>query len=136
VRFDTKIAIVVRDDLDTWQKLNVTAFLAAAVAAGADGVIGEPYEDASGQKYLAMFAQPVLVFRASAEQLALAYGRAVARDLRLAIFTEELFDTDNDVDNRAAVAAVASGELRLVGLSLHHDRRVVDKVLNGLRLHP
>jgi hypothetical protein len=136
VRFDTKIAIVVRDDLETWQKLNVTAFLAAAVAAGSDGVIGEPYEDGSGQKYLAMFAQPVLVFRASAEQLAQAYRRAAGRDVRLAIFTEELFETDNDVDNRAAVAAAPSNGLRLVGLGLHHDRRVVDKVLNGLRLHP
>jgi hypothetical protein len=136
VRFDTKIAIVVRDDLEIWQKLNVTAFLAAAVAAAADGVIGEPYEDRSGQKYLAMFAQPVLVFGASAEQLATAYGRAVARDVRLAIFTQELFGTDNDVDNRAAVAAVPSDDLRLVGLGFHHDRRVVDKVLSGLRLHP
>ncbi len=136
MRFDTKIAIVVRDDLETWQKLNVTAFLSAAVAAGADGVIGEPYEDASGRKYLAMFAQPVLVFSGSGEQLTRAYGRGVARDVRLAVYTEELFATDNDVDNRAAVAAVASDDLRLVGLGLHDHRRVVDKVLDGLRLHP
>ena len=33
--FDTKIAIVVRDDLATWQKLNVTAFLTSGVT-GAD----------------------------------------------------------------------------------------------------
>jgi hypothetical protein len=136
VRFDTKIAIVVRDDLQAWQKLNVTAFLASAVAAGADNLIGEPYEDASGRKYLAMFAQPVLVFSGSAEQLTRAYGRGVARDVRLAVYTEELFATDNDVDNRAAVAAVASDELRLVGLALHDRRGVVDKVLDGLRLHP
>lgn len=136
MRFDTKIAIVVRDDLETWQKLNVTAFLSSAVAAGADGVIGEPYEDASGRKYLAMFAQPVLVFSGSAEQLTRAYGRGIARDVRLAVYTEELFATDNDVDNRAVVAAVASDDLRLVGLALHGLRRVVDKVLDGLRLHP
>ena len=104
VRFDTKLAIVVRDDLPTWQKLNVTAFLAGAVAAGSDEVIGEPYEDASGRKYLAMFVQPVLVFAGSAEQLAIAYRRAVAHDVRLGIFTEELFGTDNDADNRPAVA--------------------------------
>jgi hypothetical protein len=30
MRFDTKIAIAVREDLATWQKLNVTAFLASA----------------------------------------------------------------------------------------------------------
>jgi hypothetical protein len=56
--------------------------------------------------------------------------------VRLGIFTEELFGTDNDADNRAAVAAVAADSLRLVGLALHDQRRVVDKVLRGLRLHP
>lgn len=136
MRFDTKLAIVVRDDLQTWQRLNVTAFLAGAVAAGSDQVIGEPYEDASGRKYLAMFAQPVLVFVGSAEQLTTAYTRAVAHEVRLGIFTEELFGTDNDADNRAAVAAVSADSLRLVGLALHDQRRVVDKVLRGLRLHP
>ncbi len=136
MRFDTKIAIVVREDLETWQKLNVTAFLSAAIGAASDGVIGEPYEDGSGHKYLAMLVQPVMVFRASAEQIRAAYERAVARDARLAIFTEELFATDNDVDNRAAVAVVPTAELRLVGLALHEDRRVVDKVLRGFKLHP
>jgi hypothetical protein len=136
VRFDTKLAIVVRNDLPTWQKLNVTAFLAGAVAAGSDEVIGEPYEDGSGPKYLAMFSQPVLVFVGSAGQLTTAYTRAVAHQVRLGIFTEELFGTDNDVDNRAAVAAVAADSLRLVGLALHDQRRVVDKVLRGLQLHP
>jgi hypothetical protein len=136
VRFDTKLAIVVRDDLQTWQKLNVTAFLAGAVAAGSDEVIGEPYEDASGRKYLAMFVQPVLVFVGSAGQLTAAYTRAVAHQVRLGIFTEELFGTDNDADNRAAVAAVPADSLQLVGLALHDQRRLVDKVLRGLRLHP
>ena len=29
--FDTKIAIIIRDDLATWQKLNVTAFLMSGI---------------------------------------------------------------------------------------------------------
>jgi hypothetical protein len=132
VRFDTKLAIVVRDDLQTWQKLNVTAFLAGAVAAGGDEVIGEPYEDACGGRYLAMFVQPVLVFVGSAEQLTIACGRAVAHGVRLDIFTEELSGADNDADNRAAVAAVPADSLRLVGLALHDRRRLVDKILRGL----
>lgn len=54
----------------------------------------------------------------------------------MSIFTEELFGTDNDADNRAAVAAVPAGSLRLAGLALHDQRRIVDKVLRGLPLHP
>ncbi len=53
--FDTKVAILVLEDLPNWQKLNVTAFLATGIAAAAPEGIGEPYEDASGrssQNYL------------------------------------------------------------------------------------
>ena len=33
--FDTKIAYIVRDDLATWQRLNVVAFLATGIAPAA-----------------------------------------------------------------------------------------------------
>ena len=47
--FDTKVAIVVLDDLPVWQKLNVTAFLATGIAGSAPEAMGEPYEDAAGR---------------------------------------------------------------------------------------
>jgi hypothetical protein len=45
--FDTKVAVIVRDDLAGWQRLNVCAFLMSGVsaAAGSDA-IGEDYRDA------------------------------------------------------------------------------------------
>lgn len=136
VPHESKIAIAVRSDLATWQKLNVTAYMASAIAAGREGVIGEPYADASGQPYLAMFAMPVLVFGATAEQLAEVRRRCAERQLAVAVFTDELFITDNDNDNRAAVRAVSSDKLALAGIGVHGRRASVDKVLKGLRLHP
>ena len=59
VVFDTKIAVILRQDLATWQKLNVTAFTISGIAASADDVTGEPYGDGSGNIYLPMFRQPV-----------------------------------------------------------------------------
>ncbi|KPV48960.1 hypothetical protein SE17_35280, partial [Kouleothrix aurantiaca] len=106
MRFDTKIAVVVRADLPTWQKLNMTAFLVSGIAATQEGIIGEPYIDGSGTRYLPMFRQPVLVFAGSAEQLREVYRRAQGRELPLAIFTEELFATGHDEANRAAVRAL------------------------------
>jgi len=38
--FDTKISIVVREDLATWQKLNVVAFIMSGVVGAAPGLIG------------------------------------------------------------------------------------------------
>jgi hypothetical protein len=57
--FDTKVAVVVRDDLAAWQPLNVTAFLISGVTAAAGaGIVGEPYRDADGEVYLPLLRQP------------------------------------------------------------------------------
>ncbi|WP_395106156.1 DUF2000 family protein [Actinomadura sp. SCN-SB] len=134
--WDTKIAVVVREDLAVWQKLNVTAFVVSGVAATVDGVVGENYRDATGNEYLPMFRQPVLVFAASADQLTKVHERALTREVPMAVYTEELFATGHDDDNRAAVAAVEAEKLTLVGLALRADRRIVDKIVKGLALHP
>ena len=136
MQFDTKLAVVLRDDLAVWQKTNVTAFLVSGVAATQPGVVGEPYRDASGNEYLPMFVQPVLVYEADAAALRRAYERAMSREVELAVYTQELFETDHDEANRAAVAAVSEDELDLVGIALRTERKLVDKVVDRLRFHP
>jgi hypothetical protein len=82
VRFDTKIAVVIREDLAAWQKI------------------------------------------------------ARQRGVELAIYTQELFSTSHDEANRAAVADVPEEDLDLVGIAMHADGKVVDRVLDRLRPHP
>jgi len=136
IRFDTKIALLLRDDLEVWQRLNVTAFLVSGIGQPNPEVIGEPYADADGRQYLPMYRQPVLVFEGSKEDLAKSYERAVVRDVRLSIFTADLFATGNDRDNRAAVRAVRSADLDLVGIAVYGPRNAVDKIFKGARMHP
>ncbi|UYX93837.1 DUF2000 domain-containing protein [Streptomyces sp. BI87] len=136
VRFDTKIAVLLREDLEGWQRLNVTAFLVSRLGTQHPEVIGEPYEDADSTAYLPMLRQPVLVFEGSKETLTAAHGKALARVLPRAVFTSDLFATGNDRDNRAAVRAVGSDQLDLVGLAVYGPRNAVDKVLKGARMHP
>jgi len=136
VQFDTKLAVVLRDDLEVWQKTNVTAFLVSGIAGTVPGVVGEPYRDASDNEYLPMFVQPVLVYEADAAALRRAYDRALARGVVPAIYTSELFATSHDEANRAAVAAVSEDELDLVGIALRAERKVVDKVVDRLHFHP
>ena len=57
----------------------------------------------------------------------------MSRHLRFAVYTEALFETNNDHDNRAAVAATPTDRLNLVGIGLHADRKAIDKLVNGLR---
>ncbi len=136
MRFDTKIAIVVRDDLATWQKLNVACFLTGGLVGSYKELAGERYIDASGRLYGPLIRQPILVFAASAEELRRTLQRASERALPVTIYTSELFATGNDDDNRAAVARVATEALDLVGLAIHAERKAVDKVTKGLTLHP
>jgi hypothetical protein len=135
MRFDTKIAILLRDDLATWQRLNVTAFLSSGIAAAEPELVGEPYADADGTEYLPMFRQPVLVFEADAATLIAAHGRALSRGLAMSVFTAELFSTGHDAANRAAVAAVARVDLDLVGIAVYGPKNAVDKTVKGASLH-
>ncbi|WP_370618485.1 DUF2000 family protein [Mumia qirimensis] len=135
VRFDTKIAIVLRDDLLPWQELNVTAFLVSGIATRQEGLVGEPYEDGDGQRYLPMMRQPMLVFTADAAVLRSAHAAALRRGMPMSIYTRDLFATGHDEANRAAVRAVATGELDLVGIAVHGPRNAVDKTVKGARLH-
>jgi hypothetical protein len=135
--FSTKLAVVLDSTLAGWQKANVTAFLVSGIAATDPELVGEPFVDGSGNRYLPMFRQPIMVYAADPDELRRAYDRALARDVeRLALFTHDLFATPHDEANRAAVAAVAADELDLAGIALHADRKTVDKVVAKLRPHP
>lgn len=134
--FETKIAVVLREDLAGWQALNVTAFLVSGVTAATPELVGDPYRDADDTEYLPMLGQPVVVLAGDGATLRRAHGRALERNLRPAVFTADLFATGNDADNRAAVRAVARADLDLVGLAVHGPRNAVDKIVKGARMHP
>jgi len=136
MQFDTKIAVVLLDDLEVWQKTNVTAFLVSGIAGTVPGVVGEPYRDASGNEYLPMFVQPVLVYAADSDALRRAYERAMNRGVTPAVYTRDLFETNHDDANRAAVAVVAADDLDLVGIAFRAERKTVDKIVDRLRFHP
>lgn len=132
----TKIAVVVRDDLATWQRLNVAAFVASGMGTRHPELIGSDYQDATGVEYLPKFVHPVVVYVAGAEETRAAHRNAVDRGLTVGVYTEEMFATGNDVDNRAVVAAVPTDKLAVVGIAVYGGRNAVDKALKGLRLHP
>ena len=135
--FDTKVAVVVRDDLAVWQRLNVTAFLISGITAQAGAeVVGEDYVDADGRHYLPLLVQPVLVFEASVGKLRTVRERAERRETPVALYTWEMFATGKDEDNRAAVRAAATAELDLVGLALRAPHRDADAIVRGLKRHP
>ena len=135
MQFDTKVALVIRHDLEAWQKLNVAAFLASGIAAAFPEAVGDPYEDGSGTRYHALIGQPILIYGADRPALSRALERALARDVKAAVYTEDMFKTTHDEANRAAVQAVIRADLNLVGLAFRAERKVIDKIVDGLKFH-
>lgn len=133
--FDTKIAVILRDDLQMWQKLNVTAFLMSGIAATHPDIIGAPYNDRDGRTHCALSVQPVIVLSGPANVLKNARNRANERGVETAVYIEEMFATGHDAANRAVFAEHGAGEENTVGVALRADRKIVDKITKGAKMH-
>ena len=123
-----KIAVVLRDDLPTWQALNATAFLSGAVAGHRQDLLGEAYADGDGTAYLSTFGIPIMVYAA---------GRCVRDRGSAAASGRRCSPTRcsrRGVDNRAVVAA--SPDRVLAGLAVVGPRNAIDKSVKGAVLHP
>jgi hypothetical protein len=133
--FDTKIAIVIRDDLATWQKLNVTAFLMSGIVAQQPAIIGEAYRDAAGHVYNPMSIQPVVVLACDQETLGTIHKRALQREVTSSAYIEEMFSTGHDAANREVFATFGPDDAKLVGIALRAEKKLVDKITKGAKMH-
>jgi hypothetical protein len=136
MQFDTKVAILVLDDLATWQKLNVTAFLATGIAAAAPEALGEPYQDSLGRNHARMLGQPMLIFAAKPKGLLRAWRVGIERGLTTAGYVRAMFATGHDAANRAAFLAEPPDAPDLVGFALRGLKKDVDRATKGCSLHP
>ncbi|MFK7802091.1 MAG: DUF2000 family protein [Anaerolineae bacterium] len=135
MEFTTKIAIVVADDLASWQKFNVVAFLTSGIIGQAENIMGEEYVDGSGQMYHPLCTQPMIILKASRAKLPTFLARAERRDIKPAVYIEDMFSTGHDSANRETVANYATADLPLVGLAIRADRKEVDKIFKGAKMH-
>ncbi|KAA3503284.1 DUF2000 family protein [Rhizobium rhizogenes] len=133
--FDTKIAVILRDDLAVWQKLNVTAFLMSGIVAQAGEIIGEPYRDGAGNVYNPLSIQPVVVMATDQEALRKIHQRSLERDVTTSLYIEEMFATGHDVANRQVFSEFSPDNARVVGMALRADKKIVDKITKGAKLH-
>ncbi|CAB3796629.1 DUF2000 domain-containing protein [Paraburkholderia fynbosensis] len=135
MEFDTKVAIIVLDDLAVWQKLNVTAFLATGIAGAAPEALGEPYEDAAGRRHARLLGQPMMVYQADNAGLLRAFRQGIERELTRAVYVRAMFSTGHDEANREAFRAEPADAPDLVGIAVRGPKKAVDKAVKGLALH-
>ncbi|HTW34291.1 MAG TPA: DUF2000 family protein [Rhizomicrobium sp.] len=134
--FDTKIAVVLREGLASWQALNVTAFLMSGIAGQYPEIIGEPYRDRAGNTFNALSVQPIVVLQADAAALSTIHRRALEQGVKSSLYVEEMFATNHDAANREVFAQFAPDDAKVVGIALRADKKIVDKITKGAKLHP
>lgn len=134
--YDKKIAIVIKEDLLTWQKLNVVSFLASSIAIKFPETHGEDFITADDIKFLPFLKHPILVFKAETQEKMLrAFIRSKDRELAIGIYTKELFNTRSGEENIEEISRHSSTNLDLVGMIIYGENKKVDKALDGLKLH-
>jgi hypothetical protein len=136
MEFDTKVAIVVLDDLAIWQKLNVTAFLATGIAGAAPEAMGEPYEDAGGRQHARLLGQPMMIYHSDPAGLLRAWRQSIERELTRAVYVRAMFSTGHDAANREVFKQEPVETPDLVGIAIRGAKKGVDKAVKGLSLHP
>jgi len=132
--FDTKIAIVLRNNLADWQKLNVTAFLSTGIAAQYPAIIGDPYRDRAGNLYNPLSVQPIIVLSADEATISVIHRRSLEREVTASVFIEEMFSTGHDAANRAIFAEFGPEDAKVVGIALRAEKKLVDKITKGAKM--
>lgn len=134
--YDKKVAIVIKDDLLPWQKMNVVSFLAGSIAIKFPETHGGEFVTADDVKFLPFVKHPTLVYKAnSSEKLQRAFQRARDRDLAIGIYTKPLFATRSGEENVQEIASHTVDDLDLVGIIIYGENKKVDKALDDLKFH-
>ena len=134
MKFETKIVIAVRDDLEPWQQLNITAFLMSGIVGENYEIIGKRYKDSQGNDYSAISSQPVIILYASSTVLRNIRLRALSREVKTAVYIEEMFKTSHDEANRLVFSEHAPEEENTVGVAYRADKKIADKISKGAKM--
>ena len=133
---ENKIAMVIKNDLQDWQKLNVAAFLASSVAIKFPETHGQSFITASGSAYLPFIKHPILIYKADTEEAILrAFRRDKERELHIGIYTEPLFATKNETENLCEISMHTDDDQKLVGIIVYGHGKKIGKALDGLKFH-
>lgn len=75
--YDKKVAIVIKEGLLPWQKLNVVSFLAGSIAIQFSETHGEDFITADNIRFLPFIKHPTLIYKAeNSEKMQRAFRRS------------------------------------------------------------
>ena len=68
--------------------------------------------------------------------MATIHRRALERGVKTSLYVEDMFATGHDAANREVFARFGPDDARVVGIALHADKKIADKITKGAKMHP
>ncbi|MFB7507311.1 DUF2000 domain-containing protein [Streptomyces broussonetiae] len=131
----TKVALVLREDLPMAHAANTSAVLALSLGGRIGEAIGRDGEDASGGVHPGLNTHPIPVLTASAEELNLLLERARTTDgVQLVSLTETARRARDYEDYLTDLKAAPAGDLEYLGVIVHGPRTDVSRLTRRLSL--
>jgi hypothetical protein len=78
----------------------------------------------------------MVVLAADQATLTTIHRRALERGVTASLYIEEMFSTGFDAANRAVFAEFGPDDAEVVGIALRAEKKTVDKITKGARMHP
>jgi hypothetical protein len=76
-----------------------------------------------------------VILKSSRDRLRTFLERAHTRNIKAALYIEDMFETGHDEANRLSVLNYETSDLPVVGIAIRSDKKAVDKVFKGAKLH-
>ncbi|QYX79589.1 DUF2000 domain-containing protein [Streptomyces akebiae] len=131
----TKVALVLRDDLPAAHAANTAAVLALSLGGRIGDSVGRDGEDASGGDHPGLNTHPIPVLTASAQELTVLLERARSADeVRLVSLTETARRARDYEDYLTELKATHAENLEYLGVIVHGPRSKVSRLTRHLSL--
>ena len=132
---EKKCVMVLDAGLPVGLAVNAAAVLAVTVGRKIESIVGSDVADVSGNSHVGLVDIPIPVLKADAGALVDIRSRAVTMDGLLVVGFTDVAQTSRTYEEYTKrMAASAPGDLEYLGVALHGDKRLVNKLTGSLPL--
>lgn len=132
---EKKCVMVLDTGLPVGLAVNAAAVLAVTVGCKIESIVGPDVADVSGGSHVGLVDIPIPVLKADAESLGDIRSRAVTMDGLLVVgFTDVARTSRTYKEYTEKMSASAPGDLEYLGVALHGDKKLVNKLTGSLPL--
>jgi len=132
---EKKCVMVLDGGLPTGLAVNAAGVLAVTLGRRVEGIVGPDVADGAGDRHAGLVNIPIPVLKAGTEAIREIRRRAAGIEELLVVDLTDAAQTSKTYEEyQQRMAAANPEDLRYLGLALHGDKKLVNKLTGGLAL--